>query len=134
MGTTTITLTELDVARMKAIGSGKLARLARAVRPEPPAGQSDIEDDSHMGTKPENDARVAGIAADRLRSLIERIENIESERKALGEDLKDLWQETKSAGFDVAVVRQVIKLRKRDMAEVEEERTLLEVYCAALGM
>jgi uncharacterized protein (UPF0335 family) len=80
------------------------------------------------------DAEVGGIAADRLRSLIERIERLEEERKALGSDIKDIYAEAKSAGFDVAVIRQLIRIRKREPAQVEEEESLLDVYRRALGM
>lgn len=81
-----------------------------------------------------DDAKVAGIAADRLRSLIERIERLEEERKALGSDIKDIFAEAKSAGFDVKIIRQIIRLRKQEPAEIEEQETLLDVYRRALGM
>lgn len=77
---------------------------------------------------------VGGIAADRLRSIVDRIERLEQERKALGDDIKDIYAEAKSAGFDVAVVRQIIRLRKQEPAEVEEQETLLDLYRRALGM
>ena len=77
---------------------------------------------------------VGGVAADRLRSLIERIERLEEERKALGSDIKDIYAEAKSAGFDVKVVRQLITIRKKEPAEVEEAETLLDLYRRALGM
>ena len=57
---------------------------------------------------------------DRLRSLVERIERLEEERKALSNDIKDVYGEVKSAGFDVKVIRQIIRIRKQDPAEVEE--------------
>jgi uncharacterized protein (UPF0335 family) len=82
----------------------------------------------------EDDAKVGGIAVDRLRSLIERIERLEEERKALGNDIKDIYAEAKSAGFDVKVIRQIIRIRKQEPAEVEEQETLLDVYRRALGM
>lgn len=81
-----------------------------------------------------DEAQVGGIAADRLRSLIERIERLEEERKALGSDIKDIYAEAKSAGFDVKVIRQLITIRKKEPAEVEEQETLLDVYRRALGM
>ncbi len=84
--------------------------------------------------KDDEDPTTGGIAADRLRSLIERIERLEEERKALGSDIKDLFAETKSAGFDVAVVKQLIRIRRREPAQVEEEESLLDVYRRALGM
>ena len=81
-----------------------------------------------------DEAQVGGIAADRLRSLIERIERLEEERKALGSDIKDIYAEAKSAGFDVKVLRQLIRIRKEEPADVEEQETLLDVYRRALGM
>ena len=84
--------------------------------------------------KTDDDTRVGGIAVDRLRSLIERIERLEEERKALGNDIKDIYGEAKSAGFDVKVLRQIIRLRKQEPAEIEEQETLLDVYRRALGM
>lgn len=79
-------------------------------------------------------AAVGGIAADRLRSIIERVERLEEERKALAGDIKDIFTEAKSAGFDVKVIRQIIRLRKQEPAEVEEQETLLDIYRRALGM
>lgn len=84
--------------------------------------------------KPDDQPETGGIAADRLRSLIERIERLEEERKALGNDIKDIFAEAKSAGFDVKVIRQIIRIRKQEPAEVEEQESLLDVYRRALGM
>ena len=84
--------------------------------------------------KDRNDAEVGGIAADRLRSIVERIERLEEERKGLAENIKDIFAEAKSAGFDVKVVRQIISIRKKEPAEVEEQETLLDLYRRALGM
>jgi uncharacterized protein (UPF0335 family) len=80
------------------------------------------------------DTKTGGIAADRLRSLVERIERLEEERKALGSDIRDIYAEAKSAGFDVKVLRQLIRIRKQEAADVEEQQTLLDVYRRALGM
>ncbi len=90
--------------------------------------------DSDTDTKPEAKADTGGVAADRLRSLIERIERLEEEKKALGSDIKDIFAEAKSAGFDVKVLRQLIRIRKEEPAEVEEQETLLDLYRRALGM
>ena len=79
-------------------------------------------------------SKTGGIAADRLRSIVERIERLEEERKALSSDIKDIYAEAKSAGFDVKVLRQLIRLRKQEAAEIEEQETLLDVYRRALGM
>lgn len=84
--------------------------------------------DQNMGADP-----ASGIAADRLRSIIERIERLEEERSALGGDIKDIFTEAKSAGFNVKVVRQIIRLRKQEPEDREEEETLLEIYRRALG-
>ncbi len=77
---------------------------------------------------------VAGVPADQLRTIIERIERLEEEKKALAEDIKEVFAEAKGNGFDVKIIRKIISLRKRDRAELDEEETLLEVYMRALGM
>ncbi|MGO9818653.1 MAG: DUF2312 domain-containing protein [Acidocella sp.] len=78
--------------------------------------------------------KPTNIAGERLRSIIERIERLEEERKALANDIKDIYSEAKSAGFDVKVIRQLIRIRKQEPAEVEEQETLLDVYRRAIGM
>jgi uncharacterized protein (UPF0335 family) len=80
------------------------------------------------------DTKTGGIAADRLRSIVDRIERLEEERKALGGDIRDIYAEAKSAGFDVKVLRQLIRVRRQEAADVEEQETLLDVYRRALGM
>jgi uncharacterized protein (UPF0335 family) len=80
------------------------------------------------------DGKPTNIAGDRLRSLVDRIERLEEERKALGSDIKDIYAEAKSAGFDVKVLRQLIRIRKQEPAEIEEQETLLDVYRRAIGM
>jgi uncharacterized protein (UPF0335 family) len=84
--------------------------------------------------EPEEGAQWGNIGADRLRSLVERIERLEEERKSLGSDIKDIYAEAKSAGYDVKVIRQLIRIRKQEPADVEEQETLLDVYRRALGM
>lgn len=79
-------------------------------------------------------SRTGGIAADRLRSIVDRIERLEEERKAIGGDIRDIYAEAKSAGFDVKVLRQLIRIRKQEPADVAEQETLLDVYRRALGM
>jgi uncharacterized protein (UPF0335 family) len=82
------------------------------------------------GTMPD----TGGIAADRLKSFIERIERLEQEKQALAGDLKEVYAEAKGGGFDTKIMRQIVRLRKRDRDELDEEETLLEVYKRALGM
>jgi len=86
------------------------------------------------GTEKPGRAQWGNVSAERLRGLIERIERLEEERRALGGDIKDIYAEAKSAGFDVKVIRQLIRLRRQDATEVEEQETLLDVYRRALGM
>lgn len=76
----------------------------------------------------------APIAAERLRSLVERIENLTAERKATSGDIKDIYTEAGSAGFDTKVLRQLIALRAKEAAEVELQESLLDTYRSALGM
>ena len=73
------------------------------------------------------------FAPERLRSIVDRIERLESERKALGDDINDIYTEAKSAGFDVKVLRALIRERKQEAAEAEEQRSLLDIYRDALG-
>ncbi len=81
-----------------------------------------------------NNPEVGGIAVDRLRSLIERIERLEEEKAALGSDIRDIYAEAKSAGFDVKIMRAVIKLRKMNAADRDEQEFLLETYKKALDI
>lgn len=77
---------------------------------------------------------IGGIAADRLRSLVERIERLEEEKKALSGDIRDIFAEAKSAGFDTKIMKAVIKLRKMNAADRDEQEALLEVYRQALNV
>ncbi|WP_338330865.1 DUF2312 domain-containing protein [Commensalibacter sp. Nvir] len=78
--------------------------------------------------------QIGGIAAERLRSIIERIERLERERGELANDIKDIYAEAKSAGFDVTVLRRIIRARKQEPSEVEEQEALFDTYRHALGM
>ena len=77
---------------------------------------------------------VGGIAVDRLRSLIERIERLNEKKAALESDIRDIFAEAKSAGFDVKIMREIIKLRKQNAAERDENDFLLETYRKALDI
>jgi uncharacterized protein (UPF0335 family) len=79
-------------------------------------------------------ADVGGIAGDRLKSFIERIERLEEEKKALQEDIKEVFAEAKGTGFDVKIMRQILKIRKMDKDDLDEQEALLDVYKRALGM
>jgi uncharacterized protein (UPF0335 family) len=80
------------------------------------------------------DAEVGGIAADRLRSLIERIEHMEEEKKDISNDIRDIFAEAKAAGFDVKAMRAIIKLRKMNALDRDEQETMIEIYRKALDM
>ena len=77
---------------------------------------------------------VGGIAGDRLKSFIERIERLEEERRTLGADLKEVYAEAKGTGFDTKIMRQIVRLRRMDKDDLDEQESLLDVYKRALGM
>ena len=74
------------------------------------------------------------VAAGQLRSFIERIERLEEEKQTIADDIKDVFAEAKGTGFDTKAIRQIIRLRKKDAAERQEEEAILDLYKAALGM
>jgi len=77
---------------------------------------------------------AGGVADDRLRTIIERIERLEEEKKALSEDIREVYSEAKGAGFDVKVIRQLVRLRKMDATDRSEMEQVLDVYKRVLGM
>lgn len=89
---------------------------------------------AEMGHNVTGGAGTGGVSADRLRSIVERIERLENERRAIGEDIKDIYTEAKSAGYVPKVLRNLIAERRRAAGEVTEEQMLLETYKRALGM
>lgn len=79
-------------------------------------------------------ADVAGIHSDRLRTIIERIENLEEEKRALSDDIREIYSEAKLAGFDVKILRQLINLRKLDVNDRQEQEVMLDLYKRAMDM
>ncbi len=79
-------------------------------------------------------ADVGGVAADHLRSYIERIERLEEEKKALADDIREIFAEAKGTGFDVKAMRSILKLRKMDKADYQEQEYMVDLYKHALGM
>lgn len=77
---------------------------------------------------------ASSIAHGQLRSIVERIERLEEEKAATAADIKEVYAEAKGNGFDTKILRKVVRLRKIDRAEREEEEAILDVYLAALGM
>ena len=77
---------------------------------------------------------ATSVAADQLKSTIERIERLEEDKKAIADDIKEVYGEAKANGFDVAILRKIVSLRKKPAAERSEEDAILELYLQALGM
>ncbi|MBU1173802.1 MAG: DUF2312 domain-containing protein [Alphaproteobacteria bacterium] len=75
-----------------------------------------------------------GVARDQLRAFIERIERLEEEKKAIADDIKDIYAEAKGMGYDTKVLRQVVRIRKQDQHERAEQEAILDLYLHALGM
>lgn len=76
---------------------------------------------------------TSGVAADRLRAFVERIENVAEELDALRGDQKSIYDEAKSSGFDVKAIRKIVSRRKKDRAKVQEEEAILDLYLTTLG-
>lgn len=76
----------------------------------------------------------SGFAKEHLRSYIERIERLEEEKKALADDIREVYSEAKGTGFDTKVMRQVVRLRKMESADRQEQEAMLDLYLNALGM
>ena len=77
---------------------------------------------------------VGGVAVDRLRSFIERVERLEEEKAALAADIREVYSEAKGAGFDVKTMRQIIRLRKMEKSDRDEQESLLDLYRHAISM
>jgi uncharacterized protein (UPF0335 family) len=123
-----MTTLEFSVDQRHADVAGNAAKAMRHISGEELTA---IHDATHNRKR---DASADVVVQDRLRSIVERIERLEEERKTLGGDIKDIYVEAKSAGLDPKVLRQLIAIRKKEAAEVEEAETLLDIYRRALGM
>ena len=84
--------------------------------------------------KSPDNKKTGGIAQDQLRSFIQRIERLEEEKAALAADIREVYAEAKGNGFEPKVMRQVVRLRKMDTAERQEQEAILDLYIHALGM
>ena len=74
------------------------------------------------------------VASGQLRAFIERIERLEEEKQTIADDIKEVFAEAKGTGFDTKAMRTILRLRKKDQAERQEEEAILDLYMAALGM
>jgi uncharacterized protein (UPF0335 family) len=79
-------------------------------------------------------SEASGISSERLRSIIKRIEKLEEDKAAVSEDLKEVYGEAKGTGFDVKIIRQIVRLRKIEVEQRREQEELLELYKSVLGM
>lgn len=80
------------------------------------------------------DEPATRFAKDQLKAIIERIERLEEEKKAIADDIRDVYAEAKGNGYDVKALRTIVRMRKQDANERAEEETILETYMQALGM
>jgi uncharacterized protein (UPF0335 family) len=84
--------------------------------------------------KDDSDSPKTRFAKDQLKAFVERIERLEDEKKTISDDIRDVYAESKANGFDVKALRQVVRLRKQDANERNEQQAVLETYMHALGM
>jgi uncharacterized protein (UPF0335 family) len=91
-----------------------------------------MADAAHAAAKDDQPNRR--FAKDRLKAFVERIERLEEEKKAIADDIRDVYAEAKATGFDVKAMRTVVRLRKQDVNERKEHEAVLETYLHALGM
>jgi uncharacterized protein (UPF0335 family) len=77
---------------------------------------------------------VGGIGGEQLKSFIERIERLEEEKRALADDIKEVYAEARGSGFEPKIMRQIVRIRKRDQDDLDEEENLIELYKRAIGM
>jgi uncharacterized protein (UPF0335 family) len=90
---------------------------------------------AHLKTVSNSDENdVGGVSGKRLRAYLDRIERLEEEKKALSDDIKDIYAEAKGVGFDSKILRKLYRLRKMDTDKRREEEELLELYKAAIGL
>jgi uncharacterized protein (UPF0335 family) len=87
-----------------------------------------------VAAQEEKEQAATRFAKDHLKAFVERIERLEEEKKAIADDIRDVYAEAKGTGFDVKVLRTIVRLRKQDADERREHETILETYMHALGM
>lgn len=89
---------------------------------------------SNLKLKDNPEKTTGGVSGARLKSFLERVERLEEEKKALSEDIRDVYSEAKATGFEPKIMRKVISLRKSNLEKRREEQELLELYMSAIGM
>lgn len=123
--------TAASVADMT-LGEARLQQAEEARNPPPPEAYELLANVGH--NQPPEDKTMAEATDDRLRLLIERIERLEEEKKGIGDDIKDVYGEGKSVGYDVKIMRRIVRLRKMKPDDRREAEQLMATYAAALGM
>lgn len=103
-------------------------------RPRNPAVSADEAMQDRREVRTSVTAHGPNVAGDQLRAFIERIERLLEEKQTIADDIKDVYGEAKSTGFDPKILREVIKIRRMDMDERMEREAVLDTYLAALGM
>jgi len=121
----------LTAGRREASASGRLRAARRRLTPAPQAGSSSLPTETAMDALAPADMNPQ--TAQQLKSIVERIERLEEEKKALAEDIKEVYAEAKGNGFDVKIIRKVVSLRKQETAERVEQEQLIDLYLAAVG-
>lgn len=99
-----------------------------------PQSHDESDDDTSTQSSSGSASDVGGVAGARLKSFLERIERLETEKAALMEDIKEVYAEAKGTGFDTKTMRKIISLRKMDTEKRRESEELLELYKSAIGM
>ncbi|MBI1215033.1 MAG: DUF2312 domain-containing protein [Alphaproteobacteria bacterium] len=89
---------------------------------------------TNLQTQDNDDNAATTVSGQRLKSFIERIERLEEEKKALAEDIRDVYAEAKGTGFEPKIIRKIVSLRKANLEKRREEQELLELYMSAIGM
>ena len=79
------------------------------------------------------DKTKSGVESGQLRAFVERIERLEEEKRTIADDIKDVYAEAKGNGFDVKILRKVVRIRKQDRAKRQEEEAILDLYLSAIG-
>lgn len=103
-------------------------RVGKALRPDASTGDDADDEAGIEASGPQT------VASGQLRAFIERIERLEEEKGEIADDIKQVFAEAKGTGFDTKAMRTIIRLRKKDQAERQEEEAILDLYMAALGM
>lgn len=122
-------MTNYDPWNPRSSAAPKPAESIKPRRKKKDAGQSEAFSADETG-----ETSVQRVAAQELRSFIERIERLEEEKATIGDDIKGVFAESKGRGYDTKAIRKIIKLRRQDAAERQEEAAVLETYMVALGM